>query len=115
MLDLLGWTSSLILLATIVQQIYKQWREKSAKGVSRALFIGQTAASAGFTAYSFLVHNWVFTVTNALMLVSAILGWVLTEHFKRSAKSAKPPRHDERAVCDENGARSPKLEKYGQK
>lgn len=86
MLELLGWTSSLILLVTILQQIYKQWSEKSAKGVSRGLFIGQTAASAGFTVYSALVQNWVFTVTNALMLVSAITGWALTAHFKRVSK-----------------------------
>jgi len=83
MSELLGWVSSLILLATIVQQIRKQWKERSGKGVSSFLFIGQTAASLGFTVYSALLRNWVFTVTNALMLVSAITGWVITSHFKR--------------------------------
>jgi MtN3 and saliva related transmembrane protein len=80
--ELIGWVSSVVLLATICQQIKKQYEERSGKGISRWLFIGQTAASAGFTLYSALMKNWVFTVTNALMLVSAILGWAITAHFK---------------------------------
>lgn len=83
MQDVLGWVSSLVLLATIVHQIAKQWQERSGEGVSTFLFVGQAAASLGFTVYSALLHNWVFTVTNALMLVSAITGFIITAHFKR--------------------------------
>jgi MtN3 and saliva related transmembrane protein len=95
MIDALGWLSSLVLLATIVNQIHKQWRERRAQGVSRWLFIGQTAASVGFTVYSALLHNWVFTVTNAALLVSAIVGWIITSHFKRqSPNDLSPPRSE---------------------
>lgn len=90
MTDIVGWISSLVLLATIVSQIAKQWRERSGKGVSVWLFIGQAVASLGFTAYSFMLKNWVFTVTNALMLLSGIVGWQLTAHFK-----AKAPRRED--------------------
>jgi MtN3 and saliva related transmembrane protein len=83
MQDAVGWASSLILLATIVTQIAKQWRERSDKGVSTWLFVGQAVASLGFTIYSVMVENWVFTITNGLMLVSAIVGWTMTAHFKR--------------------------------
>jgi MtN3 and saliva related transmembrane protein len=83
MTDVIGWLSSIVLLATIVSQIAKQWSERSGEGVSPWLFAGQTVASAGFTAYSALTKNWVFTVTNGLMLVSAILGWGITAHFRR--------------------------------
>ena len=82
MVEMLGWFSSLLLLATIVEQIRKQWAARSGKGVSIFLYVGQTLASVGFTAYSALVHNWVFTITNGLLLVSAIIGWVITAHFK---------------------------------
>lgn len=82
MVELLGWVSSLVLLATIVGQIAKQWRARSAQGVSRWLFVGQTVASAGFTAYSALVGNWVFTITNALLLVSALIGCAMTLYFR---------------------------------
>lgn len=89
--DILGWASSLILLGTIGAQIGKQWRERSAQGVSGWLFIGQTVASAGFTAYSALIGNWVFTATNSLLLMSAIVGWIVTRHFKtRTARRAHP-------------------------
>src|SRR5688500_16470122 len=86
MTDIVGWTSSLLLLTTIVAQIGKQWRERSGEGVSVWLFIGQAGASLGFTIYSALLKNWVFTVTNALMLLSAVVGWSLTAHFKARAQ-----------------------------
>ena len=76
--ELVGWTSSIVLLLTIVTQIAKQWRERSATGISSWLFIGQIAASAGFTVYSWLVSNWVFVVTNGLLLLSAIVGAAMT-------------------------------------
>lgn len=84
--ELVGWISSLVLLATIASQIAKQWRERSAEGVSRLLFLGQIAASIGFTLYSWLVHNWVFVVTNGLLLISAIVGAVMTARFRKQAE-----------------------------
>lgn len=75
--EAIGWLSSAILLLTIGKQVHKQWKTRACEGVSSWLFVGQTAASAGFTVYSFLVHNWVFVVTNALMLCSAIAGWII--------------------------------------
>jgi len=83
MTEAIGWGSSLVLLATILQQLSKQWQEGSARGVSKWLFVGQALASLGFTIYSALVRNWVFTITNALLLLSALLGMAITFHFKR--------------------------------
>jgi uncharacterized protein with PQ loop repeat len=70
----IGWSASVILLATIAAQIGRQWKAGTSKGVSRWLFIGQIAASAGFVVYSWLLRDWVFIVTNALMLLSAVTG-----------------------------------------
>jgi MtN3 and saliva related transmembrane protein len=54
--------------------------------VSRWLFVGQIAASVGFTVYSLLVHNWVFVATNALMLCNALTGYVIVlRHRSRAA------------------------------
>lgn len=89
MTEVVGWISSLLLLTTIVAQIGKQWSERSGEGVSAWLFIGQAGASLGFTVYSALLKNWVFTVTNSLMLLSAIVGWQITAHFKSGAARKK--------------------------
>ncbi|MDB5806511.1 MAG: small rane protein [Betaproteobacteria bacterium] len=87
--EAIGWASSLILLATIVRQVYKQWRERSSEGVSRWLFIGQTAASVGFSIYSYLLGSWVFLFTNLAMLASALVGEAI---FKRNkARATAPP------------------------
>ena len=75
--EAIGWASSMILLATIVKQVYKQWSEGSSDGVSKWLFIGQTSASAGFALYSFLLGSWVFLFTNLALLASAIVGQVI--------------------------------------
>lgn len=81
--QMIGWSSSVILVLTIGKQIYKQWQEESSEGVSKWLFIGQTAASVGFTIYSWLVGNWVFVVTNSLLLLSALIGLGITLHNRR--------------------------------
>lgn len=78
MTEFIGWTSSLILLATISRQVYKQWQEGSSEGVSVWLFIGQIAASLGFVVYSLLLENLVFIFTNTLMTISAIVGLTIS-------------------------------------
>lgn len=74
MVEVIGWLSSMILVLTIGKQVHKQWRDRTSQGVSKWLFVGQIAASAGFTVYSWLVDNGVFVVTNAIMLVAATVG-----------------------------------------
>jgi len=93
MVDVIGWLSSLILLVTVVSQVRKQWVERSGQSVSPWLFVGQTAASLGFTAYSVLVNNWVFTVTNGLLLLSGLTGCLITHHFRKPEPSAAEARH----------------------
>ena len=81
--DLIGWASSVVLLLTIGKQVLKQWREGTSEGVSKWLFAGQLAASVGFTVYSWLVHDWVFVVTNALMLANAVAGLAIVLRDRR--------------------------------
>jgi MtN3 and saliva related transmembrane protein len=90
----IGWLSSLILVLTIGKQVWKQWKEGASEGISKWLFLGQTAASAGFVVYSCLVKNWVFVVTNALMLLNGLLGLVIlmrNRRRKRRAITARKP------------------------
>ena len=83
MTEVVGWVSSFILVLTIAKQVYKQWQEDSSEGVSKWLFIGQMAASLGFTIYSWLVNNWVFVVTNSLMLLNGLAGLAIVIHHRR--------------------------------
>lgn len=83
MIEILGWASSFILLLTLVKQVHKQWSEGTSEGVSKWLFTGQLAASLGFLAYSYLVGNWVFVVTNGLLTLNNVAGIAIYYHFKR--------------------------------
>jgi MtN3 and saliva related transmembrane protein len=83
--DLVGWIASAILLATLARQTWRQWREPDPRGVSRWLFVGQIAASVGFVAYSWMLRNWVFIVTNTLILLTAIVGQLSLSRARRDA------------------------------
>jgi MtN3 and saliva related transmembrane protein len=90
MTEIIGWASSIILLLTLVKQVYKQWKDGTSEGLSKWLFIGQLFASIGFTIYSYSVSNWVFTITNALLTINNIIGICLYFYFlddkKKDAK-----------------------------
>ena len=88
MTEAVGWVSSVILVLTIGKQVYKQWKEGSSEGVSKWLFVGQISASLGFTVYSWLVSNWVFVVTNAVMLVNGLAGLLIVLHHRRRERRA---------------------------
>ncbi len=81
--DWLGWGASAVLLATLGRQVWVQWRERSTEGLSSWLFVGQLVASLGFALYSWLIGNWVFVVTNIMLLATALLGqWI----FRRNRR-----------------------------
>ncbi|MGI9108121.1 MAG: SemiSWEET family transporter [Pyrinomonadaceae bacterium] len=89
MQEAIGWVSSFILVLTIGKQVYKQWKEGSSENVSKWLFIGQLAASLGFTIYSWLVRNWVFVATNAVMLLNGLAGLLIVLHHRRRERQAQ--------------------------
>jgi uncharacterized protein with PQ loop repeat len=86
MTEAIGWISSLILVITIGKQVYKQWAEDTSKGVSTWLFVGQITASLGFTIYSWFVRNWVFVVTNSVMLLNGIAGLLIVLRHRRAGR-----------------------------
>jgi uncharacterized protein with PQ loop repeat len=75
--SVVGWLASAILIATLLRQVWTQAKTHSDKGVSRWLFAGQMSASVLFLIYSLLVHNGVFVVSNAMILLTAIAGQVV--------------------------------------
>ncbi len=87
--DLIGWAASLVLIATLVRQTITQWRADEPQGVSGWLFAGQITASVLFIAYSVLLKNMVFIVTNSLILLTAIAGQWVYLRAKRGSGGAR--------------------------
>jgi MtN3 and saliva related transmembrane protein len=81
--DIVGWLASAILILTLAHQIHKQWQDSEPSGVSIWLFVGQISASVGFVVYSVMLGNWVFIVTNALILLTAVVGQWVTVRKRR--------------------------------
>ena len=88
--EIVGWAGALVLLATICRQVYTQWREPATRGVSRWLFVGQFVASTLFLVYSVLLANWVFAVTNALLLLAALVGELIFLRNRRAGAARSP-------------------------
>lgn len=86
--DVVGWMASAILFATVSRQVWKQWKEGQGEGVSHWLFIGQMTASVGFLAYSWMLDNWIFVVSNAFLLVAAIIGQIGFVRAQRKTRLA---------------------------
>lgn len=89
MTEIIGWASSVILIVTIAKQVHKQWADRTSAGVSTWLFVGQLAASVGFTVYSLMVKNWVFAVTNGIMVINGLLGYAITMRFKKKGPQSE--------------------------
>jgi MtN3 and saliva related transmembrane protein len=89
--DWVGWGASAILIATLARQVIVQWRERSIEGVSSWLFVGQLAASIGFTVYSWLVGNAVFVFTNSVLLLTAVIGQLIYRRNRRLAEAEGVP------------------------
>jgi MtN3 and saliva related transmembrane protein len=84
---IVGWGSSLLLLVTISYQVWRQWKAEHSEGVSPWLFVGQAFASTGFTIYSVIKGDWVFTFTNAALGTSALVGlYVCWQHARRGRR-----------------------------
>lgn len=98
MTEAIGWTASLILLATLVRQIVKQARSDDVEGVSTWLFVGQALASALFVVYSVLLDNRVFVVTNSCLLLTALVGQAITLHKRHSARRTESRPGNARAM-----------------
>lgn len=86
--EVIGWASSLVLLLTLAAQTRKQYRSHTTKGVSRWLYLGELVAAAGFVVYSALLHNVVYTVSNALGVVTALVGLVIFARNRRAERRA---------------------------
>jgi len=99
--ELIGWVAAVLLVVTLGSQVYKQWRDHTSRGLSKWLFIGQMATSVGFVIYSWLLGNWVFVTTNALLLVTAIIGQCLYVANKRQAERRPNISHQAAMAGDE--------------
>ena len=86
----IGWASTIVLLATLLAQIWRQWKIGKADEVSPALFAGQCVASIGFIAYSAMVGSVVFVVSNALILAIALIGECVRRVLMRRTEQRKP-------------------------
>lgn len=87
-MEIVGWISSAILAATIIHQVWTQWKEGNSEGVSLGLFLGQILANIGFIVYSIHQGDWVFIFTNSLLLATNLTGYAITLRHRKQEEHA---------------------------
>ena len=86
-----GLLATAILIATLCAQTLKQWREHATRGITRWFFLGQVSASVCFIIYSVLIGSTLFAVTNGLILLSALAGYVVLRINRRRLERRQVP------------------------
>lgn len=90
---IIGWFSAAVLVVTVARQVWEQWDRATSRGVSSWLFLGQFVASSGMLVYSVHLRDTVFTVTNALMMITAVVGGaILWMHRRRERRGSASSR-----------------------
>ena len=90
MTQAIGWAAATVLVLTIGSQVYKQWHDRTSKGVSLWLFLGQITANSLFLTYAAITGDLVFMVANGLLLVTSLLGLTIKlRHRAAGERSAR--------------------------
>ncbi|MDR2066925.1 MAG: hypothetical protein LBP57_03705 [Endomicrobium sp.] len=76
-LDILGFTAGFFSMAIFVPQVYRTWKNKSAKGVSIQTFIICTISNILWIIYGISLKEPAIYVTNIVMLSLALAQIVL--------------------------------------
>jgi MtN3 and saliva related transmembrane protein len=85
--DAVGWSASAVLVATLLRQVHTQATGRKGHSLSRWLFVGQTVASLGFIAYSWMLRNPVFLASNLVILATAVAGqWLYLRDSRRGGR-----------------------------
>src|SRR6185369_1020571 len=94
--EVIGWASSVVLILSLVTQTWKQYRSESTRGVSKWLYIGEVVAAGGFVAYSAMLHNVVFVVSNSLGVVTGLCGLLIyARNRRRERRGMRVSAHDQ--------------------
>jgi hypothetical protein len=87
MTELIGWIACGLLLITFGSQTYMQWKGQRDK-YTILFFVTAILGSAGNALYSFLVHNIVFIVLNAALVVNNSVGFGIALHNHAKKKKS---------------------------
>lgn len=81
--DVLGYVAGAITAFTFLPQVIKTWRAKSAKDISVLMFVIAVANEILWIAYGIMIDKMVIILTNAILMVMALLMIFFKFRFNR--------------------------------
>jgi MtN3 and saliva related transmembrane protein len=69
----LGYAAGAVTTFTFLPQVIKTWKDKSAKDVSLLMFVIAAVNEVMWIAYGVLIDKMVIILTNAILLVMAVM------------------------------------------
>jgi MtN3 and saliva related transmembrane protein len=71
--DILGYVAGGITAVTFLPQVIKTYKKRSAEDVSLLMFVIAASCEVLWIIYAININNWVIILTNATLLVMALM------------------------------------------
>ena len=81
--EVLGYVAGAVTTFTFLPQVIKTWKDKSAKDISLLMFVIAAVNEVMWIAYGVMIDKMVIILTNAILLVMALVMIFFKFRFNR--------------------------------
>jgi MtN3 and saliva related transmembrane protein len=89
-IDLMGYVAAFCTTAAFVPQVVLVWRQRSAKGISLAMYLSFCFGVFLWLCYGIIIQAWPLVINNGITLALASSVLVMKWRFDRVRPASKP-------------------------
>jgi len=89
-IDLMGYVAAFCTTAAFIPQVLLVWRQRSAKGISLAMYLSFCFGVFLWLCYGIIIQAWPLAINNGITLALASSVLVMKWRFDRVPPASKP-------------------------
>ncbi|TQK06942.1 SemiSWEET transporter [Herbaspirillum sp. SJZ107] len=89
-IDLMGYVAAFCTTAAFIPQVVLVWRQRSAKGISLAMYLSFCFGVFLWLCYGIIIQAWPLAINNGITLALASSVLVMKWRFDRVPPASKP-------------------------
>jgi len=89
-IDLMGYVAAFCTTAAFIPQVVLVWRQRSAKGISLAMYLSFCFGVFLWLCYGIIIRAWPLAINNGITLALASSVLVMKWRFDRVPPASKP-------------------------
>ena len=89
-IDLMGYVAAFCTTAAFIPQVLLVWRQRSAKGISLAMYLSFCFGVFLWLCYGIIIQAWPLAINNGITLALASSVLVMKWRFDRVPPTSKP-------------------------